>query len=33
MIRILNKEFNLPTEILIRDYKLKNKNLKVKSAA
>ena len=33
MIRILNKELNIPTEILIKDYKLKNKNLKVKSAA
>jgi HTH-type transcriptional regulator/antitoxin HigA len=33
MIRKLNQELNIPTEILIKDYKLKSKNLKVKSAA
>ncbi|MDX1959502.1 MAG: transcriptional regulator [Leptospiraceae bacterium] len=33
MIRKLNQELHIPTEILIKDYKLKTKILKVKSAA
>lgn len=33
MIRKLNQELHIPTEILIKDYKLKTKNIKIKSAA
>lgn len=33
MIRKLNQELNIPTEILVKDYKLKTKKSKMKSAA
>ncbi len=33
MIRKLNQELDIPTEILIKDYKLKSKKTKMKSAA
>lgn len=33
MIRRLNQELHIPTEILVKDYKLNTKSVKVKSAA